>query len=297
MMKKLVNKIVVALFVGVFAVPAAAQFNSSPTDFIPTPSSEDEPLYFFVGLSNANLFSGGKAGPFTPNGQVGLMNLQLQTALIYNVGFGLDVGFGLHGGVQSPYGMFFGSDTPADRAGTHLKRYGAMFGADVMVRYLGMISDMFYAGLQAQVGYNYTDNYPGATDADIKTAVTDTSNIDGQVVTRSLGPWDSKGAFNSFIPVVIGIPMGVVFEGGTVLYWFPAIELGQTTNRYNKTLPTVANADKSVWKSAVGAQLNVGVEIPIGSTKLVINLKPRVASFSNEHSWGLDLNTGASWEF
>jgi hypothetical protein len=273
-MKK-IQKLLLALSLSVVALPAFAQF-ATPTNFIPTPMSEDEPLRFYVGADMSSVFKNSKfTGSNTKD--FALMNTQLNLALIYNVGMGLDVGLGLHGGMFSPYGL--GNSAPT---GSTLKDLGAMFGADFMVRYMAMVSDMFYAGLQYQVGYGYTDQLPGATDA----------------AYTALGA-KSKGEWNSFIPMNIAIPLGVVFKDAAVVYVAPALELGQTSNLTNSTANAVsaADLDKGIWKSALGFNVAVGAAIDIGATKLVLQVKPRMANFKNSDSWGMDFGVGAYWNF
>ncbi|MES2504183.1 MAG: hypothetical protein V4534_04810 [Myxococcota bacterium] len=273
-MKKITQKLLMALAVSIAAMPAMAIQTSTPTAFIPVPVSEDAPTRFFVGLDNANVFSGGKNG-FQSDGKIGLMNLQLNLGLIYNVGMGLDVGFGLHGGAQSPYGMFFG-----DVGVSGSDRYGYMLGGDVMIRYVAMLSDVFFAGLQGQVGYNYS-SAPGIPDS------------------FYAAPSPFTKSINHFIPVVAGLVLGVGFENAIQLYLFPAIELGQTGNYTNSANHPVAAADLNtgLWKSAIGMQMPVGIVFPMGYSKVIVQVKPRIANFQNKDSWGLDLYTGASWDF
>jgi hypothetical protein len=278
MIMKRTQKLALALLLSIASVPvSAAVWTSTPTKFTPTPMSEDRPLRFLVNIDNANVFSGGPVtgmnGYLAKDGKVGLMNIQLNLALMYSVGMGFDVGLGLHGGIQSPYGMFFGDNMPSPR-------YGAMFGADVMARYLTMFSDVFYGGIQAQVGYNYTD-----------TLVTPESHY-----TTTFGQ-KSKAAFNSFIPVVAGVVLGADFEDTLAVYVFPAIELGQTGNYTNTVAPSASDMDKGIWKSAVGMQIGVGTAIHTKMGDIVIQATPRIANFSNKHSWGFDLTTGMQLDF
>jgi hypothetical protein len=239
--------------------------------------SEEAPLRFFANLDSSLAFSTGQDGNgYMKDGKVGLSNMQLNLGLIYNVGMGLDVGFGIHGGVQSPYNMF---STPVTAITDPYKQYGMMFGADIMVRYLAMLSDMFYAGIQAQVGYNYTDSMPGAPDS-------------------AFTAYTSKGAFNSFIPVVAGIVLGADFAGAASVYLFPALEMGQTGNMTNDLVAhPVTTADKGIWKSALGFQVGVGTAIHTGAGDIVVQLTPRMANFSNSSSWGMDTTVGMYWNF
>ncbi len=254
-MKK-IQKLLLALSLSVVALPTFAQL-ATPTNFIPTPMSEDEPLRFYVGADMSSMFKSGLKNEFA------LHNAQLNLALIYNVGMGLDVGLGIHGGIFSPYGL--GNSAPT---GSTLKDLGAMFGADFMVRYMAMVSDMFYAGLQYQVGYGYTDQMPGAADS-------------------AYSAYKSKGEWNSFIPMNIAIPLGVVFKDAATVYVAPALELGQTFKA----------PDTGIWKSALGFNVAVGTAIDIGATKLVLQVKPRMANFDNKDSWGMDFGLGAYWNF
>jgi len=273
--KKMTQKLLFSLALCVAAMPAVAQM-ATPTNFTPVPVGEAAPLRFFTNLQGSTLFSSN-----AKDGKFNMYNGQLNLGLIYNVGMGLDVGFGIHGGMFSPYGMF--RDATAAGMPTGYSQYGAMFGADIMVRYLAMFSDMFYGGIQAQVGYNYTNLLPGSTD-DVYG-----KDKDGKAI--------SKGAMNSFIPVLAGIVVGLDFKDAVAFYLFPAVELGQTGNYTNTTAPATADRNNGVWKSAVGMQIAVGTAIDLGATKLVIELKPRMANFSNSNSWGMDATLGAFWDF
>lgn len=274
-MKKMTQKLLFSLALSVAAMPAVAQ-SATPTNFTPVPVGEAAPLRFFANLQGSTLFSSN-----AKDGKFNMYNGQLNLGLIYNVGMGLDVGFGIHGGMFSPYGWFRDASTGLDvinkAAGTDLKQYGLMFGADIMVRYLAMFSDMFYGGVQAQVGYNYTNLLPGSPD--------------------SLYTVNSRGSVNSFIPVLAGIVVGMDFKDAVAFYLFPAVELGQTGNYTNTKTPDAADINKGVWKSAVGMQIAVGTAIDLGATKLVIEVKPRMANFSNSNSWGMDATLGAFWDF
>ncbi|MEI6805763.1 MAG: hypothetical protein WCK49_04565 [Myxococcaceae bacterium] len=278
-MKKMTQKLMIALALSVASMPAMAVITSSPTKFVPTLMSEEAPLRFFVNLDSSMAFSTVTngvdygAGDTTTPSKFGFSNAQLNLGLIYNVGMGLDVGFGVHGGMQSPYNMFV---TPNPAVSDPLKQYGMMFGADIMVRYLAMLSDMFYAGIQAQVGYNYTDTKPGAADS-------------------AFTAYSSKSAFNSFIPVVVGVVVGADFAGAASVYLFPALEMGQTSNLTNTTAATTA--DTGLWKSALGLQLGVGTAIHTSVGSFVIQATPRMANFSNANSWGMDTTLGMYWNF
>lgn len=291
---KIAQKLVLALALSIASLPVmAAVWTSTPTKFTPTPISESMPLRFLINIDNANVFSGGDKSPTRLNGylpsggQVGLMNLQLNLALMYNLGMDFDVGLGLHGGIQSPYSMFFGDPPP------NTTRYGVMFGADVMARYLTMFSDLFYGGVQLQVGYNYTDGIPGGSDAAYAAG-----DLGSASPVYKLGVnQDSKGAFNSYIPIVAGIVLGADFKDAVAIYLFPAIELGQTGNYTNETAPSVADMNKGIWKSAVGMQIGVGTAIHTSMGDIVIQLTPRMANFSNKYSWGFDMTTGMQIDF
>lgn len=261
-MKKITQKLILALALSIASMPVFAHI-ATPTSFTPVLTSEDAPLRFFTNLNTSMLFSSG-----IKDGKFNMYNGQLNLGLIYNVGMGLDVGFGVHGGLFAPYGI--GRDLTAAQTTAGLKQVGVMFGADIMVRYLAMFSDMFYGGIQAQIGYNYTDTLPGATDAIYTTA-----------------GWKSKGEANSFLPVIAGIVLGADFDGAASVYVMPAIELGQASKA----------GDTGIWKSAAGFQVAVGTAIDLGGTKLVIEVKPRMADFDNKYSWGMDAGLGAFWDF
>ena len=276
-MKKITQKFLFALALSVVAMPAMAQF-ATPTSFTPAPMGEENPLRFFVNLQPNMMFSAVPGNPVfadSPAGKFGLGNFQLSLGLIYNVGMGLDVGFGVHGGLYSPYGLFATPDSTV--MVSPYTQYGAMFGIDVMARYLAMFSDLFYGGLQAQVGYDYTNLLPGSPD--------------------SLYTTYSKGSQYSFIPVMAGLVLGMNFADAACFYLFPGIELGQTGNYTNSVDNKASSPDRGVWKSAMGMQIAVGTAIDLGATKLVLEVKPRMANFSNKYSWGMDATLGAFWDF
>ncbi len=254
-------------------------------------------MRLYMALDNANVFSGGESaypGTFLKNGQVGLMNLQLELAVIKQIAAGFDMGFGIHGGLQSPYSMFFGDDKTGTagfpRGAT---RYGMMIGLDLMARYMKFVTDSFYMGAQAQVGYTYSDTAPGI------------GNSADNSFTRKpwFAPYTSQGVANSFIPVNAGLVFGWQFNKSLDLYLFPAVELGQTGNQTNTStaFPTAAelpsSPDTGIWKSAVGMNVATGVAFNMGYCKVVIQLKPRIANFNNANSWGLDMYTGGSFDF
>lgn len=259
-MKKITQKWMLALALSVASMPVFAQV-ATPTSFTPVLTSEDAPLRFFTNLNTSILFSSN-----IQDGKFNMYNGQLNLGLIYNVGMGLDVGFGVHGGLYAPLGV--GRDLPATLTYAGQKQIGVMFGADILVRYLAMFTDVFYGGIQAQIGYNYTDTMPGAADA-------------------AYAGWKSKGEANSFLPVVAGIVLGADFDGAASVYVMPALELGQVRKA----------GDTGIWKSAAGFQVAVGTAIDLGGTKLVIEVKPRMANFDNKYSWGMDAGLGAFWDF
>jgi hypothetical protein len=259
--KKNIQNLMIALALSVASLPVMAQA-ATPTSFAPVLTTEDAPLRFFTNLNTSMLFSSS-----VKDGKFNMFNDQLNLGLIYNVGMGLDVGFGVHGGIYSPIGI--GRDLPTIPSYADQKKLGAMFGADIMVRYLAMITDTFYAGLQAQVGYNYTDRTPGAPDL------------------YYTGLALKKGEVNSFIPVVLGVALGANFGEAAAVYFMPALELGQTSKV----------DDKGIWKSALGFQMAVGTAVDLGGTKLVLEVKPRMADFDNKYSWGMDATVGAMWDF
>lgn len=271
-MKQITKTLMIALALSIVSMSATAVSTSTPTKFTPTVMNEEMPLRFIVDIDSAMMFSNNTTGAMDTNGKFSFMNTQLNLGLIYNIGMGFDVGFGVHGGIQSPYGMFATVTLPDPRT-----QYGMMFGADVMVRYLTLWTDMLYAGLQAQAGYNYTNGNPGAVDTDYAL-------------------FDSKTAANSFIPVVAGLVLGVDFKDAASIYLFPAIELGQTGNYTNTTI-AAADINKGIWKSAVGFQVGTGTAIYTSFGDIVIQVTPRMANFSNKYSWGLDTTLGMYWDF
>jgi hypothetical protein len=287
-----------ALLFAILALPVMALQNSTPAVFVPTPMKAEAPMRLYMGLDNGNVFSGGESvypGTFLKNGQVGLMSLQLQVALIKQMFAGFDVGFAVHGGLQSPYSMFFGEDKTGTvgfpRGAT---RYGMMIGMDLMARYMKFVTEMFYMGVQAQVGYTYSDTAPGIG-----------NSADSLAGKPWFSPYTSQGVANSFIPVNAGLVFGWQFNKSLDFYLFPAVELGQMGNQTNTSDPGLtgpqtglpSNPDTGIWKSAVGMNVATGVAFNMGYCKVVVQLKPRIANFNNGNSWGLDMYTGGSFDF
>jgi hypothetical protein len=148
---------------------------------------------------------------------------ELETAYIYQLGIGFEVGFGLHGGV---YGV---------------ENFGTL-GLDLMFRFLKPVSEVVFLGVAVQAGYVYT------------------------------GIGDVSLALNyaSALPITAGLIIGGTVRDLTRLYFFPAVELGQTMN--------IADP---LWKSGVGLRFTVGSAIPLSDTTyLVIETRPRIANFS-----------------
>ncbi|MBH1989138.1 MAG: hypothetical protein I8H75_01950 [Myxococcaceae bacterium] len=254
-----IKKWILALALSVVALPSWAQF-ATPTQFIPVPM-EKEPMRFFINLNSAQLFQNGGAG-----GRSDLINLQLNAGLIYNVFMGVDLGLGFHAGTFSPYGMFRNVNLTAPAA-----QYGGMFGLDVMMRYTAMLTDIFYAGIQYQVGYSYTDWAPGFSDAEF----------------TALGS-SSAGAARSFIPMNLGLVLGADFADFISAYVFPAFEFGQTFK---------SSSDTGIWKSAIGMQINTGVDFRTEIGDINVQVSPRIANLDSSKTWGMNYNLGMAWNF
>ncbi len=253
----MIHKFFVFIFIATCALAESAQLNlanfTTPTQFIPTPINADKPLRFYVGFDTSSIFHG-------YNSKMNWTTFQLNAALIYKVWKGLDIGIGAHGFANSSIGL------TVEGSG----KDGFIAGSDLMIRYVEMMNNYFYAGIQYQVGYSYTDRFFGFSESQLK----------------NLGLDKTKA--NSYIPMSIAAPLGVVFKDVATLYVAPALEMGQTPK---------SSLESSLWKSALGFNVAVGAAFDLGSTKLVLQVKPRMTDFDNANSWGMDAGLGAYWNF
>ena len=87
-MNRIASKLMLGFALGVISMPVLAQM-ATPTNFTPVPVREDAQLRLFVNLNGNTMFN---AGSVVKSGN--LVNTLLNLGLIYNVGAGLDVGFG-----------------------------------------------------------------------------------------------------------------------------------------------------------------------------------------------------------
>jgi hypothetical protein len=239
-MKKISTQIVASLVVALAAMSASATFT-------PVPTKEEAPLRLVVGVTEGNTFA-----------PAGLQNLGAFGSLVIGVGSGFDVGFRVHGGVNNSSG----ANTPGlFQTGVV---YGGYVGGDVMLRFLGNVTDAFFMGVQASGGYTYMFNRPALPAG--RTAASDAS----------------------LIPVTAGLVFGFTFADAASIYLYPAFELG----RKNMT-------DNGVWGSLYGMSIPLGTWIDLGGTNLVIEAKPRVADvtgFGTAANWGMDATLGLGWD-
>ena len=193
--------LLLSLFTILFAISATAEGN-----FIPVPTSEEAPLRLFVGLDGNGGFS-----PYL------LKHIQGGGSVVYGVGSGFDVGFTLHGGVSngahaSTQGLFVDGNM-----GT------GIVGADFMLRFLGNVTEMFFMGIQATVGYKY--DWSGANFAEA-----------------------------SSVPVTAGIAFGLSFTDVVQIYLFPQFNFGGR----GADDSTKIWGSQVGMSAAVGAWINMG---------------------------------------
>lgn len=243
-MKKFRSQIVASLAVALFAVSASANFT-------PVPTKEEAPLRLVFGITEANSFD-----------PLAMQNLGGNLSLVVGLGSGFDFGARIHGGVNNAY--------PEDLSKPGLFKPGYAFGGDVggdiMLRFLGNVSDAFFMGIQASGGYTYMF---GRTPVAQTTALTDASNI----------------------TVTAGLVFGFNFADVVNLYLYPAFEGG----RRDGTVPD----NGKVWGSLYGASVAVGTWIDMGGTNLVLEAKPRLYNWSaagDAKSYGMEATVGLGWD-
>ncbi len=223
-----------------FALSATAEGN-----FIPVPTVEEAPLRLFGGIDSNVGFDSFR-----------LNHLQGAGSVVYGVGSGLDVGFALHGGVINNSGLFM--------TGNAAK---GLVGADVMLRFLGNITDMFFMGLQATVGYSNDMTF-----ADLKLA--------------------------SSIPTAVGLAMGLSLADVVQLYVFPQFNFGGKTAAEQKP-DDIKNA--VVWGSQIGMSAAIGAWVNMGGTNLVIEARPEWASVQDlgnfkSDNFSTNVLVGLAWD-
>jgi len=146
--------------------------SASAVSTIPVPIPEDMPLRLGLAVKETNSFV-----PLAVNHLGGILGVA------YGFGGGFEGGFQIRGGANSD--ALFQSLTPPTWN----------LGGDVVLRYLGNVTDVFYLGLQGRVGYNYM--FGSAT-------FTAGSNVTAGV----------------------GIPFGFMFGDAFALYLMPELEFG-----------------------------------------------------------------------
>jgi hypothetical protein len=236
-MKKNMMLLVSSLAI-LFSISATAEGN-----FIPVPTLEEAPLRVFAGFDVDGAFS-----PYQFN------HMQGVGSVVYAVGSGFDVGFALHGGVSNHQGLFMANN----------KAYG-LFGADFMLRFLGNVTEMFFMGMQATVGYDY--------------------NMAGANMTLA-----------SCIPVSAGLAIGLSFADSVQIYLFPQFNFGGKGSDL-----TVSTTNDAMWGKEIGMSSAVGAWINMGGTKLVIEARPAwktIYDIGNFKSDNFSMNglMGLAWD-
>lgn len=187
-----------------------AQYSASSTYFVPTP----------IPLDLTDRISTGVGFDPAPN-------IELEIAYLYKVWDGFDLGLGLHGGV------------------TGQTETGGILGTDVLLRYVRLIGNSFFMGVQTQAGYTYT----------------------------GLGS-SSTLNYSSAFPVTMGLVLGGIVHDAAQIYFFPAVELGQT----------MKDGDP-LWKSGLGMRFTLGVSTTISDgVSLVIETKPVLSNLATSGS-------------
>lgn len=125
---------------------------------------------------------------------------------------------------------------------------GGIVGTDIVLRFVRPVGATAFFGVQTQIGYVYT------------------------------GIGDVSKAVNvgSAIPVTLGVVLGGSVRDITQLYFFPAVEFGQTDN-----------GGDVLWKTGIGLRFTMGTAIEIADqVRLVIEMKPVISNFTGtESAW------------
>lgn len=217
-----------ALVLSVIAISASAVSN------IPVPISEDNPLRLGGAAQTSFLFS-----------PLAFQYLGADVGLAYAFGGGFEGGFSIRGGVTS--------DELFQTGHTN----NGILGADVMLRYLGNLSDSFYMGLQGRVGYDYT-----------------------------FGMVDITAGSN--ITAAVGLPFGITFGGQVIsLYLMPEINFGQKD----------PNSTDGVFGSLVGFGAAIGTYVCLGTPKIYAQVKPKTLNIAaTSNNWAMDAEIGLAFE-
>lgn len=181
-----------------------AQYTATSSHFIPIPLSEELPSRVSVNFS------------FEPT-----PSFEFETAYIYQLGSGFDVGTGLHGGVRE------------------IENYGIL-GLDLMFRFLKPVSEVVFLGVGAQVGYVYTGIGDVSVALNYASAIPITTGLIIGGVVRDLTRFYFSPAVEFGQTMNIGDPLwksgiGLRFTMGA------AVSLSDTTYLVIETRPRIKN--------------------------------------------------------
>jgi len=200
---------------------------------LPIPVSEDLPL-------RVNL------APHLTTDWNGLTLIGGELSSVSLLGKGFEWGTTLRGGVESPKLFADAPTTP-------------YFGLDAQLRFIGGVSQVFYTGVQAEVGYTHF-----FSDARIS----------------------EPGRFL----VTVGIPLAFSFLDMLWVYANPTIVLG------NKSPAEIV--EKKFWGSLYGAQSDIGMALDFGSAWFYFQLTPRIWDWNNVvTAFDTDFAVGVAFTF
>jgi len=191
----------ILLATSLLAVLFSFTTSASSSLFTPVPTNEGAPLRWYVAGFQNNVWS-----PLQSH------QLEALGSVVYSLGSGLDIGLGIHGGTYNHDKGLFTSGTT----------YNWMVGGDVMLRFLGNVTEIFFVGIQATGGYHY--NSEGDTFAE-----------------------------HSHIPVTAGLSLGFNIADVVNLYVFPEANFGGKTAIEDKYW-----GNQVGLSLAVGAMINLG---------------------------------------
>lgn len=204
----------------------------------PVPLTEDSPSRVYLGATG---------GIHKAPESYSLGNLGGRLVLNHYLGAGFEVGLGLRGGADSG-GVLFGSGAT-----------NYVGGADLMLRFLGGVTDSFYLGVQTQVGYLHTFNN---------------------------GMLDKMGAFE----VEVGLPFSFGFgDNAAWLYVMPTISFHDFEKQ--------EDAASTSLGFTTGAYLSVGTYINIGGPWLVLEATPKWLSMSELSDVGFEFSVGFAFDY
>jgi hypothetical protein len=182
----------------------------------PVPLSEEIPLRVAIGIlpaTNFDQFTGLNGG----------------LSFTHFIGAGVEWGLSAKGGATSN-ALFNGGDV----------NWGLR--PDLMLRFLGGVTDWFYMGVQVDVGMDFT--FTGTNQ----------------------GP----------LTVTAGIPFTFGVGDGAWLFLFPSAEFGnrKVVDANNVVTPTSPESDR-IFGSAIGVNLQAGFMVDLGGASLFVEGKPR----------------------